>query len=67
MVKESIENPFKWKIWLGGVHVGLRVRVQDTIAAYGYVSVTVFVFRIVDFLGLATPEWFFLLIEFPLH
>jgi hypothetical protein len=43
MVNEFIENPFKWETWLGGVHVGLRVRVQDTIAAYGYVSVTVFV------------------------
>jgi hypothetical protein len=29
--------------WLGGIHVGLHVRVQDTIPAYGYVSVTVFV------------------------
>jgi len=28
---------------LGGVHVGFRVRVLDTIAAYGYVSVTVYV------------------------
>jgi hypothetical protein len=32
-VKESIKDPFKYVTWLGGVHVGLRVRVQDTIAA----------------------------------
>jgi hypothetical protein len=42
-VKESIEDPFKSVTWLGGIHVGLCVRVQDTIALYGYVSVTVFV------------------------
>jgi hypothetical protein len=34
-VKESIEDPFKSDARLGGVHVGLRVRVQDTIAASG--------------------------------
>jgi hypothetical protein len=33
---------------LGGVLVGLHVRVLDTIAASG-----------IDFLGLAAPEWFF--------
>jgi hypothetical protein len=27
-VKESIKNPFKWKIWLGSVRVGLHVRVK---------------------------------------
>jgi thioredoxin-related protein len=32
-VKESIKDLFKYVTWLGGVHVGLRVRVQDTIAA----------------------------------
>jgi hypothetical protein len=32
-VNESIEDPFKLEIWLGGVHVRLRVRVQDTITA----------------------------------
>jgi hypothetical protein len=34
-VKESIENPFKWETWLRGIHVGLRVRVLDTIATSG--------------------------------
>jgi hypothetical protein len=33
---------------LGGVHVGLHVRVLDTIAASG-----------MDFRGFASPEWFF--------
>jgi hypothetical protein len=42
-VKESIEDPFKYVTWLGGIHVGLRVGVENTITAYGYVSVTVFV------------------------
>jgi hypothetical protein len=41
--KESIEDPLKLVTWLGGVHVALRVKVQNTIAAYGYVSVAVFV------------------------
>jgi len=27
-VKESIKNPFRWKIWLGSVPVGLHVRVR---------------------------------------
>jgi hypothetical protein len=27
-VKESIKNPFKWKIWLGSVRVGLHVRIK---------------------------------------
>jgi len=27
-IKESIKNPFKWKIWLGTVHDGLRIRVK---------------------------------------
>jgi hypothetical protein len=34
-VKESIEDPFKQETWLGGIHVGLHVKVQDTIAASG--------------------------------
>jgi hypothetical protein len=34
-VKESIEDPFKYVTWLGGIHVGLRVRVQDKIVASG--------------------------------
>jgi hypothetical protein len=33
--KESIEDPFKYETWLEGVHIGLRVRVLDTIAASG--------------------------------
>jgi hypothetical protein len=32
-VKESIKNPFKWKIWLGSVHNGLRVRVKGMTTA----------------------------------
>jgi len=27
-VKESIKNFFRWKIWFGSVHDGLRVRVK---------------------------------------
>jgi hypothetical protein len=27
-VKESIKNPFRWKIWLGSVRIGLHVRVK---------------------------------------
>jgi hypothetical protein len=27
-VNESIKNPFRWKIWLGSVRVGLHVRVK---------------------------------------
>jgi hypothetical protein len=34
-VKESIKDPFKYVTWLGDVHVGLCVRVQDTITALG--------------------------------
>jgi hypothetical protein len=56
--------------WLRGVHVELHVRVQDTIAAYGYVSVTVFVLSLSSdsgFLGFGCPGVIFLLIEFPLR
>jgi hypothetical protein len=45
-VKESIEDPFKYVTWLGGVHVGLCVGLQDTIAAYGYISITIFVLAV---------------------
>jgi hypothetical protein len=34
-LKESIEDPFKEETWLEGVHVGLHVRVLDTIVASG--------------------------------
>jgi hypothetical protein len=34
-VKYSIEDPFKQVTWLGGVRVGLHVKVLDTIAASG--------------------------------
>jgi hypothetical protein len=34
-VNESIEDPFNYETCLGGVHIGLRVRVLDTIAASG--------------------------------
>jgi hypothetical protein len=27
-VNESIKNPFRWKIWLGSVRVGLHVKVK---------------------------------------
>jgi hypothetical protein len=40
-VKESIKNPFRWKIWLGSVHDGLRVRVKGMTIALGYVSTSV--------------------------
>jgi hypothetical protein len=49
---------------LGGVHIGLRVRVLDTIAAYGYVSVTVYVLVLSSdsgFLGFGCPGVGFLL------
>jgi hypothetical protein len=29
-VKDSIEDPFKYETWLGGIRVGLHVRVQGT-------------------------------------
>jgi hypothetical protein len=32
-VKESIKNPFRWKIWLGSVRVGLHVRVKGMTTA----------------------------------
>jgi hypothetical protein len=32
-VKESIKNPFRWKIWLGSVHDGLRARVKGMTTA----------------------------------
>jgi hypothetical protein len=32
-VKESIKNPFKWKIWLGSIRVGLHVRVRGMTTA----------------------------------
>jgi len=34
-VKESIEEPFKQETWLGGIHIGLCVKVLDTIATSG--------------------------------
>jgi hypothetical protein len=32
-VKESIKNPFKWKIWLGSILDGLRIRVKGMTTA----------------------------------
>jgi hypothetical protein len=32
-VKESIKNPFRWKIWLGSVHNRLYVRVKGMTTA----------------------------------
>jgi hypothetical protein len=32
-VKESIKNPFMWKIWLGSVPIGLHVRVKGMATA----------------------------------
>jgi hypothetical protein len=32
-VKEPIKNPFRWKILLGSVHVGLHVRVKGMTTA----------------------------------
>jgi len=52
---------------LEGVQVGLHVRVQDMIAAYGYVSVDVFVLALSSdsgFLRFGCPGAVFLLIEF---
>jgi hypothetical protein len=40
-VKESIKNPFRWKIWLGSVRVGLHFRVKGMTTALGYVSTSV--------------------------
>jgi hypothetical protein len=30
---ESIKNPFRWKIWLGSVRVGLHVKVRGMTTA----------------------------------
>jgi hypothetical protein len=47
-VKDSIEDPFRYETWLGGVGVRLHVRVQGTTTALGvcecYYFVTSFVF-----------------------
>jgi hypothetical protein len=40
-VKESIKNPFRWKIWLGSVRVGLHVKVKGMTTTQGYVSTIV--------------------------
>jgi hypothetical protein len=40
-VKKSIKNPFRWKIWLGSVRVGLHVKVKCMTTVYGYVSTSV--------------------------
>jgi len=40
-IKESIKNLFRWKIWLGSVHVGLHVRVKGMTTVEGYVSTSV--------------------------
>jgi len=32
-VNESIKNPFRWKIWLGSVRVGLHIRVKGMTTA----------------------------------
>jgi hypothetical protein len=40
-VKESIQNRFRWKIWLESIHDGLRVRVKGMTTAKGYVSTSV--------------------------
>jgi hypothetical protein len=34
-VKDSIEDPFMYETWLGGVRVGLHVREQGTTTASG--------------------------------
>jgi hypothetical protein len=55
---------------VGRRYVGLRVRVLDTMAAYGYVSVIVYVLALSSnsgFLGFGCPGVVFLFIEFPLH
>jgi hypothetical protein len=31
--KDSIEDSFRWETWLGGIRVGLHVRVQGTTIA----------------------------------
>jgi len=52
---------------LGGVHVGLCVRVLDTIVAYGYVSVIVYVLALSSGSGyprFGCPGVVFLFIEF---
>jgi len=49
--------------WLGSIRVGLHVREQGMTTALGtcecYYLVSSFAFWIVEFLGLAAPEWFF--------
>jgi hypothetical protein len=55
---------------LGGIHVGLRVRVLDTIVAYGYVSVTFYILALSSdsgFRGFGCPRVVFLFSEFPLR
>jgi hypothetical protein len=32
-VKESIKNPFRWKIWLGSVRIGIHVQVKGMTTA----------------------------------
>jgi hypothetical protein len=52
---------------LGGVHIGLRVRVLDTIAVYGYVNAIVYVLALSSnsgFPGFGCPEWFFSSLSF---
>jgi hypothetical protein len=34
-IKNSIEDPFRYETWLGGVRVGLHVREQGTTTASG--------------------------------
>jgi hypothetical protein len=68
-VKESIEDPFKYETWLGGVHIGLCKSVRYD-RCIGYMSVTVYVLALSSncgFPGYGCPGGVFLLIEFPFH
>jgi hypothetical protein len=46
-VKDSIEDPFRLETWLGGIRVGLHVRVQGTTTASGICECYYFVSSLV--------------------
>jgi hypothetical protein len=46
-VKDSIEDPFRYETWLGGVRVGLHVREQGTTTASGVCECYYFVSHLV--------------------
>jgi hypothetical protein len=46
-VKDSFEDPFRYETWLGGVRVGLHVRVQGMTTALGVCECYYFVTSLV--------------------